>query len=215
MTGIPDPSPGIPTAGLNFNPSIELVYPVSIIQIDPSFLTQLKNAYYSDIRCSQILEILQANSHLCKDDQTQLLFVEHNGIIYAKPDQLHQQKRPVVPNSLQGQLFNYAYDQLGHLGYDRMHERLSTKFYVFDISKALRKYLWYCHLCQVVRTLRYKPYGSLQPILIPPCLFYTITIDFILALPKSVDGYDCAISVTDKFSKAITIIPGRSTWKGS
>lgn len=43
--------------------------------------------------------------------------------------------------------------------------------------------------------------------------FHTISIDFILALPVSVpDRYDVALSVTDKFSKAITVIPGQASW---
>ncbi len=53
----------------------------------------------------------------------------------------------------------------------------------------------------------------MQPILSPPRPFHTITIDFILALPvsKKPDEFDSILSVTDKFSKAVTFIPGRKT----
>ena len=54
-------------------------------------------------------------------------------------------------------------------------------------------------------------YGFLQLIDSPPAPFHTITIDFILGLPKSRNGNDCAMSVTDKYSKAITLIPGKKT----
>jgi hypothetical protein len=53
----------------------------------------------------------------------------------------------------------------------------------------------------------------MQPILTPPIPFHTITIDFILRLPTSFDGYDCVMSVTDKFTKRVTFIPGKTTWK--
>lgn len=45
------------------------------------------------------------------------------------------------------------------------------------------------------------PYGSLQPIQSPPVPFFTLTLDFVLALPLSVEGYNALMLVTCKFSK--------------
>ena len=48
--------------------------------------------------------------------------------------------------------------------------------------------------------------------------FHTITIDFILALPVSVteaqlaEGFDSAMSVTCKYTKRVTVVPGKSIW---
>ena len=53
----------------------------------------------------------------------------------------------------------------------------------------------------------------MQPIQSPPVPFHTVTIDFILALPPSeTEWYDVAMSVTYKYSKRITVIPGKATW---
>lgn len=43
---------------------------------------------------------------------------------------------------------------------------------------------------------------------------HAISLDFIPALPTTLspDFFDCVISVTDKFTKRITLIPGRSTY---
>ena len=46
----------------------------------------------------------------------------------------------------------------------------------------------------------------MKPIQSPPAPFHTITIDFILSLPLSVEGYDIAMSVT------CALIPGKVTW---
>lgn len=64
-----------------------------------------------------------------------------------------------------------------------------------------------------MQTLKHSPYGSMQPILTPPRPFHVLTIDFILALPVTPppEGYNTILSVTDKFSKAVTFIPGRKT----
>lgn len=48
----------------------------------------------------------------------------------------------------------------------------------------------------------------MQPIYTQSRPFHTITIDFILAMPKAATGEDCAVS------KALTFIAGEIRWKG-
>lgn len=72
-----------------------------------------------------------------------------------------------------------------------------------------------CDACpNLHRTRRHKPFGNLQPISSPSMPFHHICIDFILALPQA-DGFDCVMSVTDKFSKRITLIPGAANFGAS
>ena len=52
----------------------------------------------------------------------------------------------------------------------------------------------------------------MQPIYTLPIPFHTLTIDFILAMPVTPEGFDCAMSITCKFSKRNTFIPGKTTW---
>ncbi len=47
----------------------------------------------------------------------------------------------------------------------------------------------------------------MQPILTPSWPFHTIIVDYILGLSTSPDSYDTILSITDKFSKAMTLIP--------
>ena len=56
------------------------------------------------------------------------------------------------------------------------------------------------------------PYRSLQPINLLSRPFYTITIDFILALPTSFKGFNSAMSVTNKYSKRVTFATGKIAW---
>ena len=64
----------------------------------------------------------------------------------------------------------------------------------------------------MLQTRRHHPYGSLNPIETLPVPYYTLTLDFVLYLPESQKGYNVILSVTDKFTKGITCIPGKSTW---
>ncbi|KAF7852733.1 hypothetical protein EAF04_010926 [Stromatinia cepivora] len=193
----------------------ELAYPVAVLQIGEAWLQKLKTSYMLDPRTAKLIDEIEENSSL-GINAADLPFEFKQGILYAKPDGIHTKRRPVVPKGMEGEMFEYAHDQIGHLGYDRTHERISANFYVFNISKKLRAYLYHCHQCRVSSTPRHQPYGSLQPILTPPHIFHTISIDFILALPRSVpDLFDCALPITDKLSKAVTIIPGKSTWNAA
>lgn len=60
--------------------------------------------------------------------------------------------------------------------------------------------------------MHHPPYGSLQPIESPSVLFHTLTIDFILALPVSREGFNAVMSVTYKYSKRVTLVPGKDSW---
>lgn len=53
---------------------------------------------------------------------------------------------------------------------------------------------------------------NMQPIDSPPCPFHTITLDFILALPRSAKGYDAIMSVTVKLTKRISFIADVTTF---
>ena len=52
----------------------------------------------------------------------------------------------------------------------------------------------------------------LQPILSPAVLYHTITLDFILGLPHLANSNDCVLTITDKYTKQIRLIPGKMTW---
>ncbi|KAI6250652.1 hypothetical protein HI914_00196 [Erysiphe necator] len=147
-------------------------------------MLKLDDAYKSDSKCQNTLDALKTNAELGEND-AHLPFEIKNNILYAKPDSVHQNCRPVIPKPLEGDIFKKAHDNLGHIGFDRIHEQIANNFYLFNLSKRLRTYLWHCPECKLYYTPRHQSFGSLQPIFTPPVLFHTISIDFILALPKT------------------------------
>ena len=198
------------------NPAeVQESYPITTAQVSAEFLNEIRTAYATDKMCQRIIEILKENQSRGANNAAELPFKIKNGLILAKADRIHQMDRPVIPKSLVGNILDSAHDAQGHPGYARLTQSISENFYVFDISKVIRTYLWHCRLCQVMQTPRHKPYGSLQPILTPPYLFHTITIDFILALPTTPEGYNCTLTVVEKLSKAVTLIPGKKDWDGA
>ena len=89
---------------------------------------------------------------------------------------------------------------------------MSSSWYIHGLTRELRNFIQHCPECLILQTRRHAPYGNLQPIPAVPVPFHTLTIDFILALPVAVDGVDCMMSATCKFSKGVQLIPGKSTW---
>jgi hypothetical protein len=104
------------------------------------------------------------------------------------------------------------HDDVAHPGFSRTFRRVNDSYFIKKLGKHIREYIKYCKSCDVNNTRRHAPYGSLQPINSPPAPFHTISIDFIMAIPTSTEGHDCLMSVTCKFSKKISLIPGMSTW---
>ena len=100
----------------------------------------------------------------------------------------------------------------GHIGRDKCYELITRQWFVYKLDRKLRDFLEHCPECQLYQTKRHKPYGALQPIISPPTPYHTLTIDFILALPQSLKGYDCVMSVTDKFTGKVTTMSGKSTY---
>ena len=52
----------------------------------------------------------------------------------------------------------------------------------------------------------------MNPITSPPIPGHTVSLDLIMALPVTPLGYNAAMSVTDKFTKRVTILPGKDTY---
>jgi len=134
-----------------------------------------------------------------------------DGLVYYKDIE----KRPhlCIPHSLHGEVFKLAHDEMGHSEYTQTHERLTDALYIYDLFKNLHEYLQHCLQCQLNQTPHHKPYEALQSILSLLHSFHTLTINFILALSviKASETYKTIMSVTDKFSKTVTLIPERDT----
>ena len=66
-------------------------------------------------------------------------------------------------------------------------------------------------ICQRTKAENKKPAGLLHPLPIPPRKWHTVTMDFIVQLPRSATGYDAIFVVVDKLSKRAYFIPTHTT----
>ena len=100
----------------------------------------------------------------------------------------------------------------GYPGFSYCYEIISRFFYIRGLISLLKEFIWHCSQCVQLQTKRHPSYGSLQPTESTPVPFFTLTLDFVLALLLTRQGFNAIMSVTYKFSKRVTLIKGADTW---
>jgi len=132
-------------------------------------------------------------------------------LLYHIDQNSDRKSRLVIPKALEEEIFELAH-RSHHAGFHRTYQHIAESLYIRKLSTRLRKFIEHCPDCLLYQTRRHQPYGELQPIRTMNVPFHTITMDFVMALPISQEGYDCMLTITDKFSKRMTMIPGKTTY---
>ena len=149
-----------------------------------------------------------------QENRNGLRFKLRNGLIYYTNHQ-DGKERLCVPNALEKEIFELGHDRQHHGGFHRTYDRIAGSIYLRNLVKHLRSYIEHCPECELNQTRRHKPYGSLIPIDRPGIPFHTIAMDFIVSLPVTATGLDSLLTITDKFSKRILLLPGKTTYSAA
>ena len=72
-------------------------------------------------------------------------------------------------------------------------------------------YVQTCLTCQQVKVELQRPGGKLQSILIPESKWDNISIDFVMGLPQTVNGYNTIWVIMDRFTKSAYFRPIKIT----
>ncbi|KAK6220785.1 reverse transcriptase domain protein [Colletotrichum tabaci] len=77
-----------------------------------------------------------------------------------------------------------------------------------DVADAIRD----CEPCKKSKNSPHKPYGQIQPLPVPPAAWHSISLDFIVKLPKSREPltkvyYDSVLVIVDRLTKYAYFIP--------
>jgi hypothetical protein len=141
-------------------------------------------------------------------------YIVLNNILYLKDPRTEALRLVLGPALRQNQL--KAAHGPTHLGYNRSYSALKPYFWP-EMAKDLAAYIKHCPECLRLKPCSHKPYGLLCPIRSPEEPFETLSIDLITDLPECTlpdrsISYDTIMTVTDKFSKAVRLMPGRKNW---
>ncbi|KAJ9531924.1 hypothetical protein QJQ45_003632 [Haematococcus lacustris] len=79
------------------------------------------------------------------------------------------------------------------------------------MEQTVREYVRTCDQCQRNKATNQVPPGLLQPLPIPNRNWQHVSMDFIGPLPPTSHGYDMIVTVVDKLSKMLHLIPTTAT----
>ena len=80
------------------------------------------------------------------------------------------------------------------------------------MKKDIADYVSKCLTCQQVKAEHHKPSGKLQLLSIPKWKWERITMDFIIGLPHSEDGYNSIWVIVDRLTKSAHFLPVKATY---
>ncbi|TQV89904.1 retrotransposon nucleocapsid protein [Cordyceps javanica] len=123
-------------------------------------------------------------------------------------------ERQYVPSTLQEQLVREIHEHPlhGHQGVGKTINRLRRSYDFPGSRKMVQQVVDKCDICRKAKAARHAPYGELQPIPPPERAWQTVTMDFIVKLPKSKEpmtgvSYDSILVIVDKLTKYAYYIP--------
>ena len=182
--------------------------PITMVEASDNFRVSIHDGYTKDKRWARTKELLQRNNEL-QDNAARLPSSEKQGLLFY--DDAEKGQRLCIPdaNGLLQVVFQKALDKAGHGTYARTHQRITQNLYIRQLPTMLKAYLRHCPACQINSTKRHNPFGVMQAITTPPTPFHTVAIDFVLALPKSTEGYNNITII----NKRIELIPGQATYR--
>jgi hypothetical protein len=134
--------------------------------------------------------------------------------------------RLCIPRTMVQPFLQLAHDRNNHAGFERTYQRLRRSYFIKGASATIRDYIQHCPSCLVNKPINYTPSGCLVPISAPTFPWELVTMDFVVKLPacrprnglwtqlKGNAGptYDSFLTVTDKLTKYVMLIPGCETW---
>jgi hypothetical protein len=72
-----------------------------------------------------------------------------------------------------------------------------------------------CDVCQRVKAEHQRPAGLLQPLKVPEWKWEEISMNFIVGLPRTRDGYDSIWVIVDRLTKVAHFIPVKTNYSGA
>ena len=99
----------------------------------------------------------------------------------------------------------------GHPGFQKTYMAIKRHYFWPGMKRDIKLYVERCFKCQVSKIEQVKNPGLLKPLDVPNLKFESISMDFIVRLPKTQTGFDSILVVVDQLTKRALFIPTVTT----
>ena len=123
--------------------------------------------------------------------------------------------RMVVPDDLEvksllvSELHSVPY--AAHPGVQRTIDKVRRYFWWKGMAGDIREFVEACPTCQLEKTDHTMKKGSLQSLAIPEAKWQEVSVDFVTDLPTTSSGEDSIMTVVDRATKMVHLIPCTKT----
>ena len=90
---------------------------------------------------------------------------------------------------------------------NKTYSLVKRQFYWSGMHKDILDYVIKCNKCQINKAERLKMGGLLHPLDIPSGKWESISMDFIVSLPRAQRGHDSMWVIVDRLTKMARFIP--------
>jgi hypothetical protein len=97
----------------------------------------------------------------------------------------------------------------------KMYQDLKEKYWWYGLKRDVATHVALCDVCQRVKAKHQRPAELLQPLKVPEWKWEEISMDFIVGLPRTRDGYDSIWVIVDRLTKVAHFIPVKTTYSGA
>jgi hypothetical protein len=174
------------------------------IQLDPGLRQRLIDSYPDDSRLGPIYKSCLEGSPPARYSLSEglLCVVRRGDTLVCIPQK----------SDIRLSLLHDAHDSAiaGHLGFDKTYDAIRRSVYWPRIARDTQQYVRTCESCQRTKASRQRPAGLLQPLETPTQRWETVTMDFIVQLPKTSRDHDAITVFVDKLSKQVHFVPSNT-----
>lgn len=170
-----------------------------------SFRQKIIKALPSDRQFRRIFNSLKETG----DKELQNFVLDSSGLMYLRDG---ADLRLCIPEACIEDVCKAAHDNRAHVGAKRAYCFLRKTCFFWKMRLSLASYVSACPECRKAKPKRAPPYGDLTPIDVPRVPLSTLCLDFMVALPTSIQGHDAVLFITDKTSKFVRALVGGTDW---
>ena len=164
------------------------------------FLRQLKTAQQGDPSC---VKWTKETQHTPKEFRTA------GDMLWRVADGRYQLVIPANPPELRNLAMHECHDaaMAGHFGKHKTLATVRQRFWWPHMAEDVAEYCRTCPTCQRIKVSRQRPAVSLHQAELPIRRWQEISVDFVTGLAATARGFDAIMTVTDRASKMVHLIP--------